>query len=110
MVKDMKKAVFKIGGKQYFVTEGQVLEVELITDENQKKDKKIQIQPLILINEATTLIGKPLLDDHRITAEILEPDILSDKVMAIRYKAKKRVHKIHGHRQHHSQIKIIEIA
>jgi large subunit ribosomal protein L21 len=105
----MKKAVFTIGGKQYLITEGEVLDVELIKEEK-KSDNKLQFQPLLVIDETTTLIGKPLLDNHNITAEILVMDVLSDKVTAIRYKAKKRVHKTHGHRQHHSQIKIIDIV
>jgi large subunit ribosomal protein L21 len=106
----MNKAVFMHGGKQYLVTEGQILDIELIKDENKKTERKLQFQPMLLINDTTTSIGKPLLDGHKISAEILEPNILSDKVMAIRYKAKKRVHKVHGHRQHYSQIKIIEIT
>jgi large subunit ribosomal protein L21 len=105
----MKKAVFTIGGKQYLVTEGQVLDVELIKN-GKNHDDKLQLQPLLVIDETTTLIGKPLLDSSNITAEVLVEDVLSDKVTAIRYKAKKRVHKTHGHRQHYSRIKIIEIV
>jgi ribosomal protein L21 len=36
--------------------------------------------------------------------------VKAEKVTAIRYKAKKRVHKVRGHRQQHSVIKITKIA
>ena len=106
----MKKAVLAIGGKQYLVTEGQVLEVELIKDINQKADKKFQLQPLLVIEGTKSYIGKPTLDTYKVNTEIIESKFLSGKVTSIRYKSKKRVHKIHGHRQSLSQIKIIDIV
>ena len=87
----MKKAVIATGGKQYIVHEGETLEVELIKDV-----KKIDFNPLLLIDDEKTTVGKPTLSDVKVTA--------------IRYKAKKRVHKVHGHRQHLSVIKITKIA
>jgi large subunit ribosomal protein L21 len=101
----MKKAVIATGGKQYIVHEGETLEVELIKDV-----KKIDFNPLILIDDEKITVGKPTLSDVKVTAEVVEPMIQADKVTAIRYKAKKRVHKVHGHRQHLSVIKITKIA
>jgi ribosomal protein L21 len=46
----------------------------------------------------------------KVVAEIVEEDVKADKVTAIRYKAKKRVHKVHGHRQHQTVLKISKIA
>jgi|SRR5665213_1940648 len=101
----MKKAVIATGGKQYIVHEGETLEVELIKDV-----KKIDFNPLLLIDDEKITVGKPTLSDVKVTAEVIEPMIQADKVTAIRYKAKKRVHKVHGHRQHLSVIKITKIA
>ncbi len=47
--------------------------------------------------------------DHLPNAEVVEEDIQSDKVTAIRYKAKKRVHKENGHRQKYSRIEVTSI-
>jgi len=101
----MKKAVIATGGKQYIVHEGETLEVELIKDV-----KKIDFNPLLLIDDEKIIVGKPTLTEVKVTAEVVEPMIQADKVTAIRYKAKKRVHKVHGHRQHLSVIKITKIA
>jgi len=101
----MKKAVIATGGKQYIVTEGLTLEVELLGDES-----KVNFTPLLVINGDKVTVGTPEVKDSTVTAEVIEKEILGDKVLAIRYKAKKRVHKIHGHRQHKSVIKITNIS
>ena len=101
----MKKAVIATGGKQYIVTEGLTLEVELLVDES-----KVNFTPLLVIDGEKVNVGTPEVKDSTVTAEVIEKEILGDKVLAIRYKAKKRVHKIHGHRQHKSVIKITKIS
>ena len=101
----MKKAVIATGGKQYIVTEGLTLEVELLGDES-----KVNFTPLLVIDGDKVTVGTPEVKDCTVTAEVIEKEILGDKVLAIRYKAKKRVHKIHGHRQHKSVIKITNIS
>jgi ribosomal protein L21 len=45
----------------------------------------------------------------KVSADIVEQSVMDDKVVAIRYKAKKRVRKVRGHRQRHTVIKITKI-
>jgi len=102
----MKKAVIATGGKQYLVTEGEILQVELLHAEG----KAATFEPLLVIDDEIISVGAPTVEKAEVTAEILEADVQADKVTAIRYKAKKRVHKVHGHRQHLSTIKVTKIA
>jgi large subunit ribosomal protein L21 len=102
----MKKAVIATGGKQYLVTEGETLEVELLHSD----DKKVTFEPLLLIDGDSVSVGAPNVEKAKVTAEIVAEEVKADKVMAIRYKAKKRVHKVRGHRQRHTSIKITKIA
>lgn len=101
----MKKAVIATGGKQYIVSEGQSIEVELLST-----DKNVTFEPLLVINEKDVLVGTPNVDGAKVTATIDEPDIKTDKVTSIRYKAKKRVHKTRGHRQRKTVITIKKIS
>lgn len=101
----MKKAVIVTGGKQYLVSEGETLEVELLKTD----DKKVEFKPLLTIDGDKVDVGTPELST-KVTAEILEQEVKADKVTAIRYKAKKRVKKVHGHRQRHTQLKITKIS
>lgn len=102
----MKKAVIATGGKQYLVTEGETLEVELLHTDK----KSVTFDPLLVIDGEAVSVGTPVIDKSKVTAEVVEADVKDDKVTAIRYKAKKRVRKVHGHRQRLSVIKISKIA
>jgi large subunit ribosomal protein L21 len=105
----MKKAVIITGGKQYLVAEGDTITVELIKDVKQG-DKSVSFQPLLIVDGDKADIGTPSLDKNKVTAEIVEADKQGEKVTAIRYKAKKRVHKVRGHRQRQTILKITKIV
>ncbi len=101
----MKKAVILTGGKQYLVSEGDVIEVDKLN-----VTKKLELQPLLVIDGETVKVGKPSVEGASVALEIIEPQILADKVVAIRYKAKKRVKKVRGHRQKLTRIKVAKIS
>jgi large subunit ribosomal protein L21 len=101
----MKKAVILTGGKQYLVTQGQELNVELL-----EPSKKASFDALLVIDGEKTLVGAPLVDGVKVSADIVEQIVKADKVTAIRYKAKKRVRKVKGHRQKLTRIKIASIS
>jgi large subunit ribosomal protein L21 len=101
-----KKAVISTGGKQYVVSEGETLEVELL----KTSDKTASFVPLLTIDGEKVTVGTPEVAGAKVTAEIVEQDQKADKVTSIRYKAKKRVHKVHGHRQRHTVLKITKIS
>lgn len=101
----MKKAVIATGGKQYLVTEGETVDVELL-----KADKKLSFEALLVIDGDKISVGAPIVEGVAVNADVVEQEVKDEKVLAIRYKAKKRVKKVHGHRQRHTRIKISKIA
>ena len=102
----MNKAVITTGGKQYVVSEGETVTVERLKDE----DKSIKFDALLVIDGDTVTIGTPLVSGVSVTASVIDAEAKADKVTSIRYKAKKRVHKLHGHRQLQTILKIEKIA
>ena len=102
----MKKAVIATGGKQYLVAEGETISVELLKQDG----KTAEFAALLVIDGDKTVVGTPEVRGVMVTAEIVEADVQAAKVTSIRYKAKKRVHTVRGHRQHHTQLKITKIA
>jgi large subunit ribosomal protein L21 len=102
----MKKAVIQTGGKQYVVVEGETLNVELVKAEG----TTVSFEPLMVIDGDTISVGAPTVAKASVTAEVVEADVQADKVTSIRYKAKKRVHTVRGHRQHQTILKITKIA
>ncbi len=101
-----KKAVIQTGGKQYVVTEGETLSVELIKGDA----KQVTFEPLLVIDGDSVKVGAPAVSGASVSAEVVEADKQADKVTSIRYKAKKRVHTVHGHRQHQTVLKVTKIA
>ena len=103
--KIIKKAVIATGGKQYLVSEGETLEVELLPT-----GKSTTFEALLLIDGDKVTVGTPVIEGVKVAADIVDQAVKGEKVVAIRYKAKKRVRKVRGHRQIHTQIKISKIS
>lgn len=97
-----KKAVIVSGGHQFIVSEKEKLSVELVGDE-----KTLKFEPLMIIDGDKVQVGQPVVKGAIVEAKVLEESVKDDKVIAIRYKAKKRVNKKRGHRQ---QLSVIEIT
>jgi|GEM_PF-172989 len=100
-----KKAVISTGGHQFLVSVGDELLVELLDPAQQTA----AFEALLVIDGDAISVGTPTVSGVKVTAEILEQSVKDDKVIAIRYKAKKRVRKVRGHRQRHARIKITGI-
>ena len=102
----MKKAVIQTGGKQYVVTEGETIKVELLNQDA----NTVTFEPLMVLDGDSVQIGTPTVAKVNVTADVVDADKQADKVTSIRYKAKKRVHTVRGHRQHQTILKITKIA
>ena len=101
----MKKAVIATGGKQYLVTEGETLNVELLKDAK----SKVTFEALLVIDGDKATVGDPFVKGAVVSASVVEQDVQQDKVTSIRYKSKKRVRTVKGHRQRQTVIKVDSI-
>jgi large subunit ribosomal protein L21 len=104
--KSLKRAVILTGGHQYLVSEGQELEIDLLDPAQQNT----VFEALLVIDGDNVSVGTPTVSGVKVTADILEQSVKGEKVVAIRYKPKKRVRKVRGHRQRHARIKITKIS
>lgn len=102
----MKKAVIATGSKQYLVAVGDTINVELLKAEG----KTASFDALLVVDGENTAVGTPAVDKVKVSADIVEAEVKEDKVTSIRYKAKKRVRKVRGHRQSKTSIKITKIS
>ena len=99
------KAVVKISGKQYIVSEKETLLVDLLPEGT----KELTLDALLVIDGDKIEVGKPTVKGVKVTAKVVEDLVKGEKIRVIRYKAKKRVHKETGHRQKYSKIEITSI-
>lgn len=99
------QAVITAGGKQYLVEDGQTLEIDLIGNES----KKVEFEPLMVIDGDKVEVGAPRVIGTTVTAEVLG-ETKGEKLKVLKFKAKKRVSKQTGHRQRYTQVKITGIG
>jgi large subunit ribosomal protein L21 len=99
----MKYAVIQTGGKQYRVSEGDVVELELLKT---AKDQIVDFDKILLfVNEGSIKIGKPMLSDVSVKGLVLE-HFKGDKIRVAKFKAKARYRKVMGHRQRMTRVRI----
>ncbi len=100
------KAIITVGGKQYIVAEKQTLLVDKLDDAT----KTLDLEPLMVFDDATVTVGTPVVKGAKVSAKVLEPEVKGDKLKVVRFESKKRVKKITGHRQKYTQIEISKIS
>ena len=99
-------AVIKTGGKQYLVSPGQKIKIEKV-DVDLGAEVLFE-EVLLTIDGEDVKIGTPNVSGAQVKGKVLDHD-KSNKVIVFKYKPKKRQSKKKGHRQHYSEIEIIEV-
>jgi len=98
-------AVVQTGGKQYNVTENDILRVERL--EHAVGDK-LNLDVLLVSDGKKTVAGTPIVKNAEVTAEVVAHG-KGDKIVVFKYKPKKNVRSKQGHRQPWTEIKIVSI-
>ena len=102
----MKYAVIRSGGKQYRVSEGDVIEVDrLATEKGPVKFEEV----LLLVNDSDIKVGKPTLKNEVVEASLVE-QIKGDKIRVAKFKSKVRYRRVNGFRALLSKVKIEKIG
>ncbi len=100
-------AVIETGGKQYIVSVGDTLLVELLGDH--KEGDTITFDTVLLTDDGSSAkVGTPY-TGGKVTATYLG-EKKGPKLSIIRFKAKSNRDRKIGHRQHYAEIKIASIA
>ena len=101
-------AVIETGGKQFRVQKDDVVSVELL--DGAEAGQTIELGRVLALNDGSGLkIGSPLVENAKVTAEVLE-EYRAKKVVAFKKKRRKGYHRKVGHRQNLLRVKIASIA
>ena len=99
-------AVIETGGKQYKVSEGDVIYVEKLDVE---AGADIAFDKVLLIGEGSDVkVGAPVVDGVSVAGKVIKND-KTKKVVVYKYKPKKGYHKKQGHRQQYTKVEITKI-
>lgn len=106
-------AVIQLAGKQYKVSEGDTLTVNKLDTE---AGQTLTVSDVLLVADDTqkgtgkkASVGTPLVKGASVTLEVVRQQ-KGEKIRVATYKAKSRVRKVRGHRQHETVLKVTKIA
>lgn len=97
-------AIIATGGKQYKVSEGDVINVEKLAAE---AGETVTFDQVIAVNDGVMKAGAAAAN-ATVTATVVKEG-KAKKVIVYRYKRKTGYHKKNGHRQSYTQVKIEKI-
>ena len=98
-------AIIATGGKQYKVSEGDVIRVEKLGVE---AGSAYTFDQVLMVGGDEVKVGEPLVAGATVEASVLE-DGKEKKIIVYKYKRKTGYHKKNGHRQAYTQVKIDKI-
>lgn len=99
--------IAETGGKQYRLSEGDIIEVERL---DQKPGKSIRLEKILLYSDGKKVeIGRPYLKDVKVICELLG-EIRQKKVISFKYERRKSSQTKIGHRQNMTRLKVKEIS
>ena len=99
-------AIFVTGGKQYKVSEGDVIFVEKLTAD---AEETVVFDEVLAVVGDEVQIGKPVVEGAKVTAKVLKNG-KSKKVIVYKMHPKKGYRRKQGHRQPYTKVVIETIA
>jgi large subunit ribosomal protein L21 len=99
-------AIVQAGGKQFRVTEGQVVRVPSIAAE---VGSTVKLETLVHGDGDRIEVGSPVIDGTTVTATVVEHG-RGDKIIVFKKKRRKQYKKTHGHRQNYTAVRIESIG
>lgn len=100
-------AIISSGNKQYRVSEGDIIDVDLMSLE---KNQSVKFDKVLLVNKQGGIqVGNPHVTKAVVQGEVLG-HLRAPKVIAYKYKKRKNYRRKIGHRQNYTRIKVTEIT
>ncbi len=100
-------AVVKTGGKQYKVSQGDMIKVERLEGE---VGSQISLNDVYLVKDGNEMVVRtPTVAGARVSCEIMRHD-RARKIIVFKMKRRKNYRRKRGHRQHYTTLKVKEIA
>ena len=100
-------AVLNTGGKQYKVTQGDLIEVEKLES---KAGDTVTLDQVLMVGKGENIeVGSPYVSGCKVTGEVVEQG-KSAKIIVFKKKRRKGYRRKNGHRQLFTQLKITEIT
>ena len=98
-------AIIATGGKQYKVSEGDIITIEKLGVDT---GEKVTFDQVLAVSGDDMKVGNPTVSGATVEASVIKEG-RAKKVIVYKYKRKTGYHKKNGHRQSFTQVKIEKI-
>ena len=98
-------AIIVTGGKQYKVSEGDVITIEKLDSE---VGETVTFDQVLAVSDGSLKVGNPTVENATVEASVISNG-RAKKVIVYKYKRKTGYHKKNGHRQMFTKVKINKI-
>lgn len=98
-------AIIATGGKQYKVSEGDIIRVEKLGVE---AGGTVTFDQVLAVNNGSLVVGNPTVANATVSASVVKEG-RAKKIIVYKYKRKTGYHKKNGHRQAFTEVKIEKI-
>ena len=99
-------AIIETGGKQYQVTEGRYVDIELL--ENEPESKVVFENIIMLVNGKKSKVGQPYVEKATVEGTVIKTD-RAKKIIVYKQRPKKGYRRKYGHRQGFARVMINKI-
>ena len=99
-------AIIATGGKQYRVSEGDVIYIEKI---DAQVDSTVSFDVLLVGNDGDVRIGTPIVEGANVEGKVVG-QVRGEKIVVFKYKSKKNYRRKQGHRQPYTKVEITKIG
>ena len=100
-------ALVEYKGKQYKAEKGAVLSVDKLDAE---KCAKIDVDTVLLVSDGDKIsVGAPYVKGAKVQI-VVEDSFRDKKVLVFKYKSKKDYHRLIGHRQNYTNVRVEDIV
>ena len=99
-------AIIATGGKQYRVSEGDVIYIEKIDAD---VDSTVSFDVLLVGNDGDVKVGTPVVEGVKVEGKVVG-QVRGEKIIVFKYKAKKNYRRKQGHRQPYTKVEITKIG
>ena len=98
-------AIIATGGKQYRVSEGDVIYIEKV---DAQVDSTVSFDALLVGENGDVKIGTPVVEGVKVEGKVVG-QIRGEKIIVFKYKSKKNYRRKQGHRQPYTKVQIDKI-
>ncbi len=102
-------AIIEDGGRQFKVSEGDLLRIDLIDVDDETKTVEFN-RVLLLADGENITVGTPVVEGAKVAAEITNERVAGKKVYTLKFKRRKRHRRRQGHRQKYTEVCITKIV